>query len=233
MSFKEPTPIPPGPKAKHSATREASSITALGEVKRVLSRLINLLAPYSPQQFIDLNGHRMEVLARDMGRGSVSTAGSHPFQVLVRNNGTALSPVWQAMVISSSYLYQSFRPNHKYTITNLNTWFTLTSSDAIWIGIVFNSSGVPTSAAIDSYGQSDSFDLTAEAWAGSNGYCEDNGSDPRFHQTSRKLIAYTEADGSGNPVLTQVMFHDQLLRNVCVDSRPARYPFDHDGGYPL
>jgi len=29
------------------------------------------------------------------------------------------------------------------------------------------------------------------------------------------------------------MLHDQMLRNVCIDGRPARYPFDHEGGYPL
>ncbi len=164
------------------------------------------------------------------GRGGET---SHPFQVLQRNKGTAGTPNWQWKVALESSLYKSLRPNDKKAITGLDTWFAAIANDAIWLGITFDGSGNVTWAGIDSWGQSDDFDITKNAWSGENGYCEDDGADPPKHQTSRKLIAYSVAGDSGEPVLTQVMFHDQLLRNVCIDGKPARYPFNHEGGYPL
>lgn len=152
----------------------------------------------------------------------------HPFQVLMENDSGR-----NAKVVLASSLYKSLQPNDKQAITGLNTWFSLTNADAIWLGIVFASDGSCVSASIDSWGQGDSFQINKAAWSGNNGFCEDNGSDPRYHQTSRKLIAYTTADGDGNPVLHQVMFHDQVLRLCNINGRAAQYPFDHEGGYPL
>lgn len=82
MGFKESVPISPGPRAKHSATREAQSIGALGEVRRVLNKLISLLAPYQPTELTDSTGQRLEVLARDKGRGPAVTGAEHPFTLL-------------------------------------------------------------------------------------------------------------------------------------------------------
>jgi len=171
------------------------------------------------------------------GGGSVEVE-DHPFKVFLRSKPGAPG-VTQAGVYYFSSLYKSLRPNDKQAITGLlsedraSGWFDLIGNDAIWLGIVFDSSGNVISASIDSWGQSDDFDITQSAWSGNNGYCEDDGNNPPVHQTSRKLIAYTIADDDGNPVLHQVMFRDQVLRNVCIDGRPARYPFDHEGGYPL
>ena len=162
-----------------------------------------------------------------------TSASSHPFKVLRQNAGTEASPNWEWKVVLGSSLYDSLQPNDKQAITGLDTWFTAIGNDAIWLGVVFNSSGVITSATIDSWGTGDSFDLTAAAWAGSNGYCEDDGGGPAVHQTSRKLIAYSVAGSGGQPILTQSIFHDQVLRSVCIDGRPARYMFAHEGGYPL
>lgn len=166
-----------------------------------------------------------------------ATQTGHPFQVLQRNKGTAGTPNWQWKVALESSLYKSLRPNDKQTITGLDEWFDAIGNDAIWLGITFDGSGNVTWAGIDSWGQSDDFDITQPAWSGENGYCEDDGSSGEElippHQTSRKLIAYTVAGGSGEPVLTQVMFHDQVLRDCLIDGRAARYPFDHEGGYPL
>jgi hypothetical protein len=175
---------------------------------------------------------------------STPAAASHPFQVLMRSVGTPESPAWQAGVVRASSLFKSLRPNDKQAINglldedpfaaNAQGWFDMIPNDAIWLGITFDSSGSVTYAGIDSWGQSDSFQITKEAWSGEDGYCEDDGSTTNpVHQTSRKLIAYSVAGNNGEPVLTQCMTRDQLLRNVCIDGRPARYPFDHEGGYPL
>lgn len=180
-------------------------------------------------------------LAVSPGKGGKSVAAvSHPFQVLQRPKPNVPN-VWQCGVVYESSLYLSLRPNHKQVITGLLSedqttgWFDIISADAIWLGIVFDGSGTPVSVGIDSWGQGDSFEIDENAWSGNDGYCEDDGdAEAPVHQTSRKLIAYTMAGETGQPpVLTQVMFRDQVLRNVCIDGRPARYPFDHEGGYPL
>lgn len=167
------------------------------------------------------------------GPGGAAAAADHPFKVLVRNNGTAETPDWEAKVTLESWLYKSLRPNDKQTVTLVDTWFPLLGNDAIWLGIVFDSLGAITYVGIDSWGQNKVFEIDELAWSGNDGYCEDDGGTPPVHQTSRKLIAYSVADDDGNPVLTQVMFRDQVLRDVNIDGRPARYPFDHEGGYPV
>jgi hypothetical protein len=184
---------------------------------------------------IDSPGGR--VVNADPGAGGGgSSVVDHPFTVLQRPSPTT-EGVFQYGVIYESSLYNSLRPNDKISITGLlsedreSGWFDLSPGGYIWLGVIFNSSGVVTSAGIDN-SDDDDFDITAEAWAGENGYCEDDAGDPPTHQASRKLIAYT-VSGDTAPILTQSMFRDQLLRNVCIDGRPARYPFDHEGGYPL
>jgi hypothetical protein len=164
--------------------------------------------------------------------GGGSSSGDHPFKFSVREKEGSPGE-FEGMVTLESSLYKSLRPNDKQSITGLDSWFDVIPNDAIWLGIVFDSGGEIVSASIDSWGQSDSFSVSASAWSGSNGYCEDDGGDPPSHQASRKLIAYTLADIGGFPVVHQVMFRDQVLRDCNIDGRPARYPFDHEGGYPL
>lgn len=164
---------------------------------------------------------------------------THPFKLVTRVK-PGVPTVTQGGVVFGSCLYQSLRPNHKYTITGLlnadqtSGWFDLIGNDAVWLGIVFNSARNPTSASIDSWGQGDLYTLTSLAWSGTNSYCEDDGSttNPR-HQTSRVLIATSLAGADGKPIVTQRLFHDQTLRDVSIDTRSARYPFSHQGGYPL
>lgn len=153
-----------------------------------------------------------------------SGGATHPFQVKIDNQNSTAS-------VDSGNLFLSLRPNHKENIVG-GASMSVGAGDKIWLGITFNKWGHVTWAGIDSSGSS-SFDLSANAWSGGDGYCEDDGSttDP-FHQTSRKLIAYITGSGGALEV-NQVMFHDQILRNVCIDGKPARYPFDHEGGYPL
>ncbi|MFZ4597824.1 MAG: hypothetical protein ACOYNN_04190 [Terrimicrobiaceae bacterium] len=167
------------------------------------------------------------------GRPGGDASSAHPFQVISRTVDGDL----EYGVIYTSSLFKSLQPNDKQAITGLLSedqttgWFSLTSGGYIWLGITFDSTGAITTAAIDN-SDTETFDLTQPAWSGNDGYCEDDGETEPTHQTSRKLIAYIVA-GDPSPVLHQVMFHDQLLRNTCVDGRPARYPFDHEGGYPL
>lgn len=157
-----------------------------------------------------------------------ATQTGHPFQVLTRKEDSG----YQAKVVLESSLFQSLRPNHKYPINGLDTWFPLIANDAIWLGITFDGNGNPNWAGIDSWGQGDSFQVSAAAWSGGDGYCEDDGGNPPKHQASRKLIAYTTAGNEGQPVLHQVMFHDQGLVWQMIDGRLARYPVDMSGGYP-
>jgi hypothetical protein len=171
--------------------------------------------------------------------GGDAVAESHPFKVYQRvKPGTEESPIYQYGVDYRSSLYKSLKPGtNKQTITGLlneaktTGWFDLSAGGYIWLGITFNTSGNPTAAVIDN-SDDDTFDLDANAWSDNDSYVEDNGGTPPTHQTSRKLIAVT-ASGSGAPVIYQVMRTQQVLRNVCIDGRPARYPFDHEGGYPL
>lgn len=172
-------------------------------------------------------------------------ASDHPFRVLQRDVSTPpAAPSYEYGVVLKSSLFKSLRPNDKQAITGLlndaqtSGWFTLQPGGYIWLGVVFDNAGVITSVTID-HSDANAFVLTANAWAvGVDSYCADNGVttgvDAYKHQTSRKLIAYIVAGGAGEPpVVNQVMLHDQMLRNVCIDGRPARYPFDHEGGYPL
>lgn len=65
--FKQPLGVAPGPKQKHDANREADTMRAVGEVRGVLDRLINALAPYRPSTVTGADGRRLGVLAFDQG----------------------------------------------------------------------------------------------------------------------------------------------------------------------
>lgn len=167
--------------------------------------------------------------------GSVA---AHPFKFLIRPK-PGFPTTTQGGVVYESSLYKSRRPNHKQAITGLLSedrttgWFDLINNDAIWLGIIFDSAGEITSAQIDSWGTSGEFDVTADAWSGENGYCEDDGESPPKFQAARKLIAYTIAGEDGKPIPHQVMSQHQILEDCVIDARYARLPIDYDGGYPL
>ncbi len=237
--FKTPLPPGPGPKSRPSPARESDVIARVGEASNWIARIHALLSPYAPRNITDATGRKYIVLAQDQGIGDVVGNTDHPFRLVTRTTDGGTT---EGGVIFESSLFKSLRPNDKQAITGLlnedrsTGWFNLTTDDAIWLGIVFDGSGNVTSATIDSKGGGETFDLTAEAWSGDDGYCEDDGNeDEPKHQTSRKLIAYTTASAGtpSTPVVHQVMRCDQILRNVCIDGKPARYPFDHEGGYPL
>jgi hypothetical protein len=173
--------------------------------------------------------------------GTADTA--HPFQILTRTGGTPESPIYYAGVRYESRLYGSLRPDDLISITGLlgenptpsdPGWFQLDPGDYVWLEIRFNSSGAVVSAHIrNSTATTSAFDLAANAWD-EDAFVEDDGDETApTHEYSKKLIGYSVAGDAGELVVTQSMFRDQLIRAVCVDGRPARYPFDHEGGYPL
>jgi len=177
-------------------------------------------------------GGRPISLASGAGGG---VAGTFPFQVVQRENEDGDT---EYGVVYESSLYKSLRPNDKKSIDGLlnanrtSGWFSLSPGGYIWLGILFDTDGTITDALIDNSDEND-FDLTKNAWSGENGYCEDDGDeDNPTHQASRKLIAYV-VSGTSGPILTQVMFRDDVLRDCAIDGRAARYPFDHEGGYPF
>jgi hypothetical protein len=163
---------------------------------------------------------------------------AHPFQVYQRvKPGTEESPIYQYGVEFRSSLFKSLKPGtNKQTITGLlneaetTGWFDLSTGGYIWLGITFDTSGNTTWAGIDN-SDDDDFDLDANAW-NTDAYVTDDGATPPKHQTSRKLIAAV-VSGTGAPVIHQAMRSHQVLRSICVDGRPAKYPFDDGGGYPL
>jgi hypothetical protein len=155
----------------------------------------------------------------------------HPFQVVQINNDGNYS----YFVNLESNLFSSLSPTSKVAITGLNSPFTLTSGGYIWLGITFNRSGGVTGAFIDN-SDTDTFNLSAAPWSDNNAYVEDDGEpepEGARHQSSRKLIAYIIAGANGEPVVKQVMRNDQVLRSVCINGKPAQYPFAHEGGYPF
>jgi len=235
--FDSQMPPPPSPRDKYSPAREGDSLGVLSEVRSKLAGLYQYIFSYRPTFILDGEGRRWDLLAKPAGKGEVAGAGS-PFKVLTRPKPDSTTGAVQAGVIYWSGLYKSLRPDDNMTITGLLSedgttgWFDLDPTDAIWLKVTFNTSGVPTAANIESWGTSKEFEIDLYAWV-ENSYCEDDGEATPTHKYSRKLIAYSVPDDNGKPKLTQVMSHDQILRNVCIDGRPARYPFDHEGGYPL
>lgn len=176
------------------------------------------------------------------GAGGSSDA-VHPFKIYIKNLGTEETPIWKAGVEYNSSLFKSLKPNDRQTITGLLSedystgWFSLMANDAIWLGITFDVDANITWAGIDSWGQSDAFDIDVAAWVSTGGkksYVADDGSTTApFHQTSRMLLGYTIAGSEGEPVLTQSVNSHLVLRNCLIDGRVCRYPFAHYGGYPF
>ncbi len=155
---------------------------------------------------------------------------THPFQLLQSRNDNG---TYSYAVVLESHLFDNLKPNSKISITGLNSPFPLSSGGYVWLGITFDRNSNVTGAFIDN-SDLNQFDLSANPWSNNNAYVEDDqdSEEPR-HQTSRKLIAYIIADPNGNPIVKQVMNSDQVLRNICINGKPARYPFDHEGGYPF
>ena len=86
--FRQPLDVPPGPKGKHNATREADTIRALGESRTILQRLVNLLSPFAPTGILDATGRRFICLAFEAGTGEVAeTLGIRPFTLLDASDG--------------------------------------------------------------------------------------------------------------------------------------------------
>jgi hypothetical protein len=174
--------------------------------------------------------------------GGAAAAASQPFQILTQSKPGSETGEMQWGVVYTSRLYDSPKPDDKISITGLlpetvesdsEGWLDLMGNDAIWLTVCVDSAGETTSVTINSWKNGDDFDVTADAWSGNNGFCEDDGGDPAVFQTVRKLIGYSIADAAGTPVVTQSITHDQLLRPVCVAGRPAQLLFDHSGGYPF
>jgi len=170
----------------------------------------------------------------------------NPFHIITRKNedNTYSAAVYYGVVYNS--LKPSLGVDDKLTITGLTlftdetpTWFPFLATDVIWLTIVFNNNAaINPTVTLNSYGKGDSFDYTEEAWSGENGYCEDNGetegANAFKHQTSRIALAFFFPDDDGAPQLSdasefkievQNVTTDLVLRNVCIEGRPARYPF--------
>lgn len=154
--------------------------------------------------------------------GSASFAQNYPFKLSVRQPSPG---TYEGMISLDSWLLKSLKPNDKIVITGLGVWFPLIANDVIWLGVLFDRDGEVTSASIDSYGQGDTFVVSANAWADNHAYVEDDGEDRPKHQASRMLVAYTQPGDAGQPVISQCCFNHLLLRAICVDNRPAQFPF--------
>lgn len=184
------------------------------------------------------------ILPKIMTEGGSSTASptSHPFKVVTRTNPENPNQ-WQARVIANSFLFLSLRPNDWYgqeggsasAIDNIDEWFNLNANDAIWLGVVFDTTYpfAPNDVGINSWGRGDSFNITEEPWSGNQGVIEDDDEDVPVHQTTRKLIAYTIAGEDGQPVLHQLVRSHLLIRDAAIDGRTYQGIIEYAGGYPL
>jgi hypothetical protein len=193
------------------------------------------------------NGTRID-LAATPGRRGGAGATAFPFEVVtrVKPDTDTTPPTLQWGVRYESSLFKSFRPNDKTEITGLlnhpnpseatEGWKDIDANDVIWLGVIFSSTGIIEGAYIDSLGGGDEFDITADAWSGENGFCEDDGTgedengQAAPHQTTRKIIAYTKTVEDALVVVQSIRSH-QIIRPTCVAGRPAQLLFDHSGGY--
>jgi len=144
----------------------------------------------------------------------------HPFQVLTRvdEQGDTF-----AGVVYFSRLFSSLVPNSGQTITGLLLenplptdpgWFAVSNGDLIWLEVA---SGVATIE------HGTSFAPSATAW-NENAYLEDDGEDPPQQLAARKIIARV-VEVSGVLTIQQEMRTHQVMLDLCVNGRPARYPF--------
>ena len=164
---------------------------------------------------------------------------SFPFQILQRENPSSPGS-FQASVYWNSSLMKSLKPNDTQTIIGLNdqptdgvdglNWFPMITADAIWLGTTFDSSGNITDCRIASWGQSNTFDITAEAWT-TNAYVTDDGGTPPVFQVARTLLGYSVAGALGRPEIVQCVTTDLMLKNCVIDGRAARYPVPSPAPY--
>ena len=154
--------------------------------------------------------------------GCGATEPSCPFQIIVKNNGTHSSPVWQAGVLSGS-LYKSANWEDRQTVTGLlddaqtTGWFDVILEDCIWLEITWASGTM--SATIHSWGQGDSWDDFAAMVVFA--------SDASPAQTKALFpIGFTHASTAGvpTPEVTQSLCSDLLLANACFKGKACRYP---------
>jgi len=177
------------------------------------------------------------VLDCKSGGGTGGTP-SHPYKVLTQVKPSNANII-QAGVVLNSRLYRG-DGGETLSITGLLSsatpaandagWFDLIPTDLIWLGCVFNSAGSILSRQIDSWGQGDLFAIGAAAWD-NNAYVAHSGSDPYFHQTTRKEIAYTLPGEDGLPVVYQLMYDHQALYDGSVASLPAQVLHSRQEGY--
>jgi hypothetical protein len=144
----------------------------------------------------------------------------HPFQVLTRvdEDGDTF-----AGVVYFSRLFSSLVPNSGQTITGLLLdnplptdpgWFSIEDGDLIWLEVA-------SGGATIEHGTS--FAPSATAW-NENAYLEDDGEDPPQQLAARKIIARV-VEVSGVLTIQQEMRTHQVMLDLCVNGRPARYPF--------
>jgi hypothetical protein len=207
----------------------------VGSLEARLRRMETLLEQFRPQflQIKDINGklRRYSALARFEG----TTQEVSPFLLITRTIRGQI----QAGVTHDSKLFLSLRPDDFMDLENTldkdltNGWINLNSSDAIYLETSFDRNAEVTTAKVTSWGNTGDFRPGASAWT-SNAFVEEQTiGGQTFHSVSRKIIGYTFLDDEGELLVNQQMFRHQLLRNICIDGKTARYPFDHEGGYPL
>jgi hypothetical protein len=231
--FNTNIPMPPHPKDKYNPTREEGSINAQAETRSVLQSLIALLAPYQPTRIMDAErGEIVEVLAKPYGMGEVVGGATHPFKIVTRT-GTGNNPPTYGGVVNSSLLFTGLGPDSTYNTTGLlgvsqdeddPNWFTLSNGMLIYLEMEFNGSGVLVDAAV-MHGTSSNFNTGANPWT-SKAYVEDDGATaptPKKHKYSRKLIGKAVVV-DGDYVIDQRMREHQVITNICVNGRPAKYP---------
>lgn len=116
--FSQPLPIAPHPRAQHRAVREGQTITALGETRGVLAKLVEFLRPFSVNSVTGIDGKKLDVLSRDGGAGAPAegVALQHPWHIYVTNFGDG----WVAGVDYHSDIYDGITWDKK-TVSGLLT----------------------------------------------------------------------------------------------------------------
>jgi hypothetical protein len=175
------------------------------------------------------NGSLIDPITMPGGSDAPDTP-PHPFQVLTRTDSEG--NVF-AGVVYFSKLFKSLAPDDAQTITGLLLenplptdpgWFAIEDGDLIWLEVTLTTGQVISTATIEHGGDTDL--LTADAWD-AEAYVEENDDEPPLQIKARKIIARVVDDG-GSLKIEQEMDRHQLLRNVCINGKPARYPFPHE-----
>jgi hypothetical protein len=157
---------------------------------------------------------------------------ARPFQVLRRiTPGTNI--INFGVINTLSRVFNGLTPNSKIDVAgllNLNRtqgWFTMPVQSKIYLELTFAPNTSVTGCEIK-FGTG--FDMGATPWT-SGSIVEENTDGQQTK--ARKLIAFTESGEGGKPQLFQVMSSQQVLQNVCINGKAARYPYAHEGGYPF